>query len=48
VTKLPGTWKVRHFVDVIVVKCRPTAVTVETVNEIILPKGPANKSRQSR
>jgi len=29
VAKLPGTWKARHFVDAIV-KCRLTAVTVET------------------
>jgi hypothetical protein len=38
VTKSPGTWKARHFVDAII-ECRPAAVTVETVDETILPRG---------
>jgi hypothetical protein len=44
VNKSPGTSKVRHVVGVIV-ECRATA---ETVDETMLSRGPADKSRQSR
>ena len=40
----PGTWKARHFVGIIA-EGRPTAGTVD---ETMLPRGPADESRQSR
>jgi hypothetical protein len=44
VNRSPATWKARHFVGVIV-EGIPTA---GMVNETMLLRGPADKSRQSR